>query len=139
MLMATLSQYLKKVQSINVRLSSQVAMEKTAATAVAEQKKQLAQGLRSDDTLMPEYSFRSVFQYGKTPGPITLYDTGAFYSGILFDVRSDIYIMDSADSKTTMLENRYGREILGLGSVAKRNYIRILRPELVSEIKSYLK
>ena len=115
-----------------------VAMEETAGDAVRNQKMQLQQGVRSDDSVMPEYSFRSVFQYGKPPGPIRLYDTGAFYSGILFDVRKDIFILDSADDKTMMLKKRYGPDILGLGTEAKNKYILTLRPVFLNEIKSYL-
>ncbi len=117
----------------------QVAMEETANTAVSQQKLQLQQGLRSDDTTLPDYSFRSVFQYGKPPGPIRLYDQGDFYRGFLFDVRQDIFILDSADSKTMMLKKRYGEDIAGLGSDATNKWIIVMQPVFVNEVKSYLK
>lgn len=137
--MTTPSDFLAMVESIDVDLSAQVAIENTADAIANEQREQLAKGLKSDDSFMPDYSFRSVFQYGKDPGPIKLYDTGAFYRGILIDVRQDIFIIESADEKSTMLQNRYGNEILGLGTDAHGNYIRILQPEFLKEIKSYLK
>ena len=117
----------------------QVAMEETANTAVSEQKLQLQQGLRSDDTTLPDYSFRSVFQYGKPPGPIRLYDQGDFYRGFFFDVRQDIFILDSADDKTMMLKKRYGEDIAGLGTDASNKYIVTLRPVFIGEIQGYLK
>lgn len=136
--MATANEILEKLSRIDINLSAQVAMENTAKAATDAQRQQLQQGLRSDDTVMPDYSFRSVFQYGKPPGPIKLYDTGAFYRGILIDVRQDIFIIESADEKNTMLQNRYGKEILGLGTQARIDYIRTLKPEFIKQIKSYL-
>lgn len=118
-----------------------VAMEETANKAVTEQKLQLQQGLRSDDSVTPDYSFRSVFQYGKPPGPIRWYDTGAFYAGLLFDVQGEFFILDSADPKTEMiLKNpKGGPDTLGLGSEATSNYIVTLEPVFIEEIKSYLR
>lgn len=136
--MTTALQLLNKLERIDVSLSAQVAIENTASAATEQQRLQLNQGLKSDGNYLPDYSFRSVFQYGKPPGPIKLYDTGAFYRGINIDVREDIFILDSLDEKVTMLENRYGREILGLGVEAKVNYIRTLQPEFIKQIKNYL-
>ncbi len=137
--MTTATTILNKLEKVDILLCAQAAMEDTASVAVREQKLQLAQGLKSDDSEMPDYSFRSVFQYGKEPGPIKLYDTGAFYRGILFDVRHDIYILDSSDNKTMMLKKRYGPNILGLGTEAKQNYILSLRPVFLKHVEAYLK
>lgn len=137
--MGSALQIQKKLNAIDVSLSAQVAIENTASTATRVQREQLFQGLKSDNSYLPDYSFRSVFQFGKPPGPIRLFDTGDFYRGIFIDVRQDIFIIESADEKNTMLQNRYGREILGLGTEAKIDYIRVLKPEFVKQIKSYLK
>ncbi len=130
---------LAKLQKVDIELSAQVAMELTAGTATDQQRQQLAQGLRSDGSVLPDYSFRSVFQYGKPQGPIRLYDTGAFYRGMLIDVRQDIFILESADEKSTMLQNRYGADILGLRDEAKNNWIKTLRPVFMQQIENYLK
>lgn len=130
---------LDKLLRVDLPLSQTVAMEETADAATAYQRLQLAQGLRSDDSTLPEYSFRSVFQYGKPPGPIRLYDTGDFYRGILLDVRKDIFILESADPKSTMLQNRYGKDILGLGTDALQKYILTLKPVFIQQIANYLK
>lgn len=137
--MATASQILSKLNKIDVPLSAQIAIENTADAAIEQQRLQLSQGLKSDNSYLPDYSFRSVFQYNKPPGPIRLYDTGDFYIGILIDVREDLFIIESADEKNTMLQNRYGKEILGLGNAAKINYVRVLRPVFLKEIKKYFK
>lgn len=139
LIMTTASELLAKMQKVDILLSAQIAMEKTADTATAIQREQLSEGKKSDGTEMPEYSFRSVFQYNKDPGPIKLYDTGAFYRGIGFDVRHDIYILESDDNKTMMLKKRYGPDILGLNVESKQKYIVTLKPVFIREVQSYLK
>ena len=130
---------LKKLEGVYLDFTMSAAMEMTADEATQQQRLQLQQGLRSDDSTLPEYSFRSVFQYGKPPGPIRLYDTGAFYRGMLLDVRKDIFILESADPKSTMLQNRYGKDILGLGTDALQKYILTLKPVFIQQIANYLK
>lgn len=136
--MTTASQILAKLEKIDVLLSAQVAMEETASDATKAQRDQLYQGLKSDGNLLPDYSIRSIVQYNKPAGPIKLYDTGDFYRGILIDVRGDLFVMESADSKSSMLQNRYGSEILGLGLTAKQSWIVSLEPAFIKQIKSYL-
>lgn len=126
---------------VDLPLSMAVAMEDTASEAVTQQKQQLAQGLRSDDSATDDYSFRSVFQYGKPPGPIRWFDTGDFYRGILFDVRQDIFILDSADPKTSMIVNskKGGPNTFGFGTKAQAEYILTLEPVFIQHVKNYLK
>lgn len=136
--MASPLEILNKLNKIDVSLSAQIAMEKTADAAAEAQRNQLRQGLRSDGTFQDDYSFRSVFQYGKPPGPILWFDTGSFYREIYIDVRQDIFIMESRDPKSTMIQNRGGVKTLGLGVGARIEYIRTLKPAFKNEIKSYL-
>lgn len=139
--MRTCQDMLDNLRKVDLPLSMAAAMEDTAGEAVAQQKLQLAQGLRSDDSVTDDYSFRSVFQYGKEPGPIKWHDTGAFYAGILFDVRNDIFILDSADPKTTMILNstKGGPNTFGFGTKAQAEYIIVLKPIFVDHVQRYLK
>lgn len=135
--MSTAQEVLDRHRKVDLDLCRQVAIELTAADATAQQRQQLSQGLKMDESYLPDYSPRSVKQYGKPPGPIKLYDTGAFYRGILIDVRGDIFIMESADPKSTMLQNRYGKDILGLGARARAAYIVTLRPIFYTQVLNY--
>ena len=130
---------LARFDKSSVLSAAQVAMEITADTAENEQRGQLAQGLRGDNSFMPDYSRTSVQFFGKPAGPIRLYDLGDFYRGIKMNVSGDIFNITSTDQKTTMLENNYGRDILKLGTQAKINYIRVLKPEYVNTIRNDLK
>lgn len=137
--MTTCADMLDKLLKVDLPLSMSAAMEDTAKAATDQQRAQLAQGLMSDDNFLPDYSFRSVFQYGKPPGPIRLYDTGDFYRGMLLDVRRDIFILESADPKSTMLQNKYGANIFGFGTKAQAEYILTLEPVFVQHVRNYLK
>lgn len=137
--MRTCQDMLDNLRKVDLPLSMAAAMEDTAGAATDQQRAQLAQGLMSDDSFLPAYSFRSVFQYGKPPGPIRLYDTGDFYRGMLLDVRQDIFILESADPKSTMLQNRYGGNIFGFGTKAQAEYIIVLKPVFVDHVQRYLK
>jgi hypothetical protein len=75
---------------------------------------QLQRGERADGQILPNYSPVSVLVYGKPPGPIKLFDTGAFYRGIIARANPKGLEMDNTDSKIGKLANRYGDEIIGL-------------------------
>lgn len=128
--MSTCTQMLDKVEKMDVDLLMQIAMEETATTAVRVQQDQLFQGLRSDETYLPDYAPSSV-RAGKPPGPIRLYDKGDFYKGFLLDVRNDIFIMGNADYKYPMLRIRYNENIVGLGTDAKNKWIKTLEPVFI--------
>jgi hypothetical protein len=75
---------------------------------------QLSRGERGDGKNLPDYAPRSVTQFGKRPGPMTLFDTGRFYLAIEVVVLDDGFTIRNNDSKATMLAATYGREIIEL-------------------------
>jgi hypothetical protein len=75
---------------------------------------QLQQGMRSDGEVLPDYSPVSVMKYGKPPGPIRLFDTGAFYRAIIAKANPLALEFDNTDSKRGKLTLRFGEEIIGL-------------------------
>lgn len=140
--MSTALAILNKLRSIDVLLSAQIAIEETAAAGTAAQKKQLFQGVtKLNSPINPFYTARTVAIKAKKGQPtdrVTLKDTGDFYAGILIDVRGDLFVIESADWKNSMLQDRYGENILGLGTDARIEYIQTLRPVFIEKIKSYL-
>lgn len=75
---------------------------------------QLRQGQTSNAASLPPYSNVSVNKFGKTAGPIKLYDTGDFYKGIKPEFAQTSFTIEDSDFKTDMLKDRYGDDILGL-------------------------
>lgn len=98
---------------------------------------QLNKGLRSDGTVMPDYSQVSVEFYGKPDGPIKLKDTGAFYQGAYVRVTGDQVKFSSTDQKTEMLTERYRESIFGLNDQYKGEAIReVIQPTLNKKIEA---
>lgn len=77
---------------------------------------QLRIGMRSDGSFLPPYSSNSVNKFGKQPGTIKLFDTGAFYDGIRPEFKKSEFDITDTDQKTDMLQDRYGDNILGLSN-----------------------
>lgn len=100
---------------------------------------QLQRGERADGQVLPDYSPISVIVYGKPPGPIKLFDTGAFYRGIIARANPKGLELDNTDSKIGKLANNYGEEIIGLqdGSVDTVQEF-ILVPELIKKTEQRL-
>jgi carbon monoxide dehydrogenase subunit G len=72
---------------------------------------QLKQGLKSDGTSTGEY--KSIAYKGYLT-PVDLEKTGAFHKGISAESKNAQLFIDSSDSKTNELQDKYGDEILGL-------------------------
>ena len=83
---------------------------------------QLQMGMRSDGVFLPDYSVRSVVEFGKPPGPIRLFDTGAFYRGITLVASREFADLEGRDSKTNELQSDYGDRIIGLSEDNRRAF-----------------
>lgn len=98
---------------------------------------QLDRGERGDGSKLPNYSPVSVRVFGKTPGPMNMHDTGAFWFGVTLDVRDDGVEVIGRDIKTDMLQLTYGANLIDLqeGSkeILEKNH---LAPELEVRIKN---
>ena len=83
----------------------------------------LLDGIKGDGSEMPFYSEKSVTQFGKPDGPITLFDTGSFQEQIEVTRSGNVLTTTSLDSKTEMLinEERYN-PIFGLSGQYKQKY-----------------
>ena len=125
---------LVKLEALNIPSIMVKSIQDTDDEIIALQRGQLSLGLMSTGQYLPHYSWRSIEWYGKPDTPIKLYDTGAFYAGIRVDVRQDIFIINSVDSKNTMLKNRYTEDIFGLADAALKQYLQSLRPVFINSI-----
>lgn len=75
---------------------------------------QLRQGLKGDGSYLPNYSPRSVSQFGKPFGPIKLYETGDYYQGLKAKAFGSVLEIDDTDWKDAKLTTIYGPEIKAL-------------------------
>lgn len=141
--MSTALVILDKLKSIDVLNAAQRSIDNTKEYYASQQKLQLFQGIGSDDLeIIPSYAAKTKAIKTKKGQPIdrvTLRDTGAFYSGITIDVIGEIINVDSTDSKSVDLQQKYGGEIFGLGTNARVRYTKILKPEFLKQILWYFK
>ena len=109
-------------------------------------REQLKEGKRSDDSFLPDYSERSVSEFGKTPGPIKLHDTGDFYDSIEVKriglTEFELFSNPEKDGKfyeePAQLRN-YGEEIIGLSEANTELVAEKITQKVYNEIDRYLK
>lgn len=103
---------------------------------------QLFSGKLANGQDMPEYSFVSVMQFGKPPGPYRLYDTGDFYRAFFIDASKFPIVFDSRDVKTPSImqliesKDQDPNEIFGLN---KQNHTELARIYILPELQDYLR
>lgn len=138
--MRTLDDMLEAFEKIDIKTEIFLSLEDTAETYVQLQKEQLEEGFRSDDkaifrltTGSDEYS-PGYAKYKGREKPIDLKDKGNFQADIFIDVREDEIFIDSADSKSTMLQEDYGTEILGLDEYNTQKYADAAGEQLVNNV-----
>ena len=104
------------------------------------QDKQLKFGLTADGDFLGDYSTSSVRDYGKEPGPIQLYDGGAFYKSFQVILLDDGFLIDADGMKTddsgqtTNLFTKYGEDITGLNDENLSIFIVALKPKIAEAI-----
>ena len=136
--MVTVAALLAKYERLNVEEQAVKAVTETTPTIEDLNRERMLSGVRADGSIMPDYSPISVSVYGYPPGPIRLKATGDFQRAIKAKVEGANIITDSSDEKSIMLQKRYGNEIFGLDKEAKKEYIAILQPVFVGNIKKAL-
>lgn len=114
-------------------------IQETSGTLISLNQKQLFDARVGSDGLALGYYSKATEKLSngrkKAGDPVTLFDTGAFYKGFFLSVDKDRIIFDSKDSKTKLLDQRYGSDnIFGLTSQSKSDYIDIFK----SKLKDYI-
>ncbi len=96
-------------------------------------------GVRSDGSFLPDYSERSVREFGKREGHINLKDTGEFYQS--FRVKVDkwgMFIAADDVKEDTVLTERYGIDILGLTEENTQVLISMIKDKYIKELHERL-
>ena len=107
---------------------------------------QIRFGRRSDNSVIqPPYAGLTIalkYKAGKltnnNPNIVNLYDTGAFYAGFYVNVTSNEIIIDSTDSKTEDLKDKYQETIFGLNENNLQIVLEKIRTELTTNLKNKL-
>jgi hypothetical protein len=132
--MTAVTDLLQSLIELDVDREAKAAIGRTKSSILDLNREQLLHGMRADKTQMPDYSYLSVTMFGKTPGPIVLYDTGAFQSSFQLDVDASEFEILADDVHG--LEDRYGEEIYGLTPSSQEYYNQeIYFPELMTAVE----
>jgi hypothetical protein len=141
----TLTTYLNKIASLNDTTAWFQVIDREAQFEIIRLNtidQLFDEGERSDGTFLPNYSRRSVEEFGKPEGHIKLKDTGRFYQS--FRVKADKFgFFIAADDESVYdepLTEVYGENILGLTDENMRVLINLLKRkyfEYINERLSY--
>lgn len=139
--MSTIRGLYKKIAGIDTNHLVALALEDSAHGMKEKQQDQMYEGIDADgENREPAYSPLTVAikqNKGQRTDVVTLHDEGDFYAGIYIDVRTDLIIQDSADSKTGKLVKKYGEKIFGLFGLFRKLYLdEDLRPEFKIKIET---
>lgn len=122
--MSTIKGLLKRIEAVDTETICVESVRDSADRMADLNAEQINTGLKADGSQMPDYSLRSVVQYGKPYGPIRLRDTGQWQQGLYVKVQGSDVTFGSTDSKDQMLRDRYGDNIEGLSEQYKGEAIR---------------
>lgn len=141
--MTTPKGMLERLQSLDVDRAIKMTLGLTRQLIIDKNQDQLMQGIRSDGTnITPAYTYftrEKKKEKGRDPDIVTLYDTGDFFREMFIDIGSDVIEIDSMDSKSNDLQEKYGEKVFGLTPISKDEYVEEALPVLVGKIKEIIK
>lgn len=133
-----------RLLSIDMKALASESIDKTRDDIKEIQQEQLLSGLNAKGEKIGKYRSnkyaRVKNQMNPRPGLGTpdLKVTGDFHRGIFVDARTDTYVIESGDDKNADLQDKYGKEILGLNKDSQADYIPKLKPVFVDLVKKEL-
>jgi hypothetical protein len=133
---------IQALRQLNEPQMWRVVLDYALLVKIAEwNRQQLQEGEKADGTGLPDYSRTSVEIYGKEPGAIKLFDTGAFYESIEAVIVDDVIAIvsnpikrDEITGRITNLKEKYGNEIIGISD----EHMEELRAQVKAKIVQYI-
>lgn len=136
----------RKIQLLQPRLMDfmEETLNQLEEEIVKLNQEQLAEGQRSDGTLLPKYAPQTMFEKlagGRTllGERIALYDLGDFWNSMFVLASYGSIEFSAKDRKTDMLVEIYGEAIFGLSDIQKEALAELARPILYEKIINFLK
>lgn len=142
--MRTINSLLQSTKRLDVSFLIENSLIETAQTYTGIQKDQMIHGLNSKGTAIGKYRSKTYAQKKANMNPLAgegnvdLKLTGSFYDAIFTDVRSEGIIVDSADQKSSALQQKYGTTIFGLDDDNKQEYINEVKPVFIQMVTDEL-
>jgi hypothetical protein len=141
--MRTVFDLLQSAQALEPDALMEAAMAAGGEVYVGQQQKQMFDGINSEGlAIEPEYSPLTVQikeSKGQPSSRVTLKDTGEFYKGIYTDPKGDKMYVDSKDSKSNELQEKYGDEIFGIQGEYREPYTEKVQEVIITTVREKLR
>ena len=137
-----ISEMQKRLRSIKVWELMKPILEESSEMILAENKKQLNEGKKSDGSNTKQYKSPIYLKYKeslptyKASPYADLYKTGSFYDDFYTKVTNNGVKVGSNDDKEKILESRDGKNIFGLTEESLKTLKPIWANKLVESIKA---
>ena len=104
---------------------------------------QLLQGKNAEEKeIVPGYTPFTIMikkAKGQPSDRVTLKDEGDFHNSFFLEAQKFPVVFDAKDRKTSMLTEKYGSEIFGLGKKSKDEFVEDIKPEVQDYYKSLIR
>lgn len=127
----------KRLQNLDIDLLKEQSVRKSSREIIQFNQYQLRQGMTSDDKMIVPFYSKSWGTYKKTLSSygldglkVNLFDTGMFQKNMYLIVDNGEYFVNSTDSKTRDLTDKYSSKIFGIGNKSKADLIPIVTKNL---------
>lgn len=144
--MRTVEDQLKAARSLDLQFLIESTMIDQTPEYTKLQRDQMLHGLNSEGKAIGEYASEKYadMKYEMNDlagfGNVDLRLKQDFYNDIIVDVRSDSFIVTSLDSKTTILEKKYGKNVplFGLASERNQKFVEFVQPIFIGNVSKAL-
>lgn len=144
--MASLLQIKARVLNVNIRAIAETAIEETKQDIIDRQQEQLRYGFNAKGQKIGKYKNEAYARKKNAMNPLAglgnvdLKLEGNFVKAIKVDVTPDVYRIESTDSKSAELTEKYGEDIMGLDADHKKGYVnQDLRPVFMKKVREKIK
>ena len=134
------AEYTERWRKVDTQFAIEESLYNKRKDILDKQKEQQQSGISNTgkpfinkNTGTDEYSPGYAKKKGKKK-PIDLFRTGSFQNEEFLDVRTDVIVFDSADSKTDKLIKQFGEGIFGLSDESKEEIAPVLQEELIVQL-----
>lgn len=138
--MTTVVDLKNRLSKVDVGFESETAIDATKGDMITKQKDQLLHGLRRDSNKIGKYKSNSYARKKNSLNPLPGFGnmdwklTGQLHKEIFVDVRSETFVIDSADDKTGKLIERFS-DPFGLTKENQADYVEeSLRPRFMKQM-----
>ncbi len=140
--MRTVNDLLQAALALDPDAMMEISMAAGSEVYVKQQREQMYDGINSEGlAIEPEYKPFTVQMKeskGQPSTRVTLKDTGSFYEEMYADPRGDKMYIDSKDSKSNELQEKYGDEIFGIQGEYREPFTLSVQEVMITNVREKL-